>query len=91
MKTLVSGNHTVIYGPHYLYSDAMDECTLCTSPLKSIPALGIYLVGNRGAIKYPLCGQCIKAAQRGLPPASLRVLDMKLEQRATDLGLTQTQ
>ena len=59
--------------------------------LKSIPALGVYLVGHRGAIQYPLCLKCIKLAQKGLSPDLLRQLDDKLEKRATELGLTLTQ
>lgn len=78
-------------GPNYPYSAAMNACTLCSTPLKAIPALGNYLVGHRGAIHYPLCQKCIKLAQKGLPPDQLRRLDQKLEQRATELGLTQTQ
>ena len=69
----------------------MNACTLCSAPLKAVPALGIYLVGNRGAIQYPLCLKCVNAAQKGLPPAQLRTLDHKLEARAAELGLTQTQ
>lgn len=79
------------HGPNYPYSRAMNACTLCNAPLKAIPALGIYLVGHRGAIQYPLCLKCIKLAQKGLPPDQLRQLDDKLEKRATELGLTQTQ
>ena len=79
------------HGPNYPYSEAMDSCTLCSTPLKAIPALGIYIVGHRGAIPYPLCRKCIDVAQKGLPPDQLRQLDKKLEARATELGLTQTQ
>lgn len=78
-------------GPYHPYCAAMNACTLCSAPLKAVPALGIYLVGHRGAIQYPLCLKCIKVAQKGLPPDQLRRLDQKLEQRATELGLTQTQ
>ena len=78
-------------GPNYPYSAAMNVCTLCNTLLKAIPALGIYLVGHRGAIHYPLCLSCIKLAQKGLPPDQLRHLDHKLEKRAAELGLTQTQ
>lgn len=78
-------------GLNFPYSDAMDACTLCETHVAMIPALGIYLVGGRGAVHYPMCAACAKVAQKGLPPASLRILDMKLEQRATELGLTQTQ
>ena len=76
---------------HGPYSAAMNACTLCSTPLKAIPGLGIYLVGHRGAIQYPLCLKCIKLAQQGLPPEQLHELDQKLEKRATELGLTQTQ
>ncbi len=79
------------HGPNYLFSDAMNACTLCSTPLKSVPALGIYLVDSRGAIHYPLCHKCAKAAQKGLSPEKLSQLDNKLEARATELGLTQTQ
>jgi hypothetical protein len=79
------------HGPNYPYSAAMNACTLCSAPLKAIPALGIYLVGHRGAIQYPLCLKCIKLAQKGLPPDQLRLLDDRLEKRAAELGLTQTQ
>lgn len=78
------------HGPYHPYSAAMNACTLCCAPLKAVPALGIYLVGNRGAIQYPLCLKCIKLAQKGLPPDQLRALDHKLEARAFELGLTQT-
>ena len=78
------------HGPNYPYSAAMNACTLCSTPLKAIPALGIYLVGHRGAIQYPLCLKCIKLAQKGLTPDQLRHLDDKLEKRATELGLTHT-
>lgn len=78
------------YGPTYPYSDAINACTLCHAPLKTVPALGIYLVGHRGAIQYPLCLTCIKLAQKGLPADQLRTLDRKLEARAAELGLTQT-
>lgn len=81
----------MIHGPNYPYSAAMNACTLCSTPLKAIPGLGIYLVGHRGAIQYPLCLKCIKLAQKGLRPDQLRQLDDKLEKRATELGLTQTQ
>ena len=81
----------MIHGPNYPYSAAMDTCTLCSTRLKAIPALGVYLVGHRGAIHYPLCSKCVKLAQRGLPHDQLRQLDQKLEARATELGLTQTQ
>ena len=77
-------------GPNYPYSAAMNACTLCSTPLKAVPALGIYLVGHRGAIQYPLCLKCIKLAQQGLPPEQLHELDQKLEKRATELCLTQT-
>ena len=79
------------HGPNYPYSSSMNACTLCSASLKAIPGLGIYLVGPRGAIQYPLCLRCIKAAQKGLPPDQLRQLDEKLETRAQKLGLTQTQ
>lgn len=79
------------HGPNYPYNAAMNACTLCSTPLKSVPAIGIYLVGHRGAIQYPLCLKCIKEAQKGLPTDQLRKLDQKLDQRATELGLTQTQ
>lgn len=79
------------HGPNYPYSAAMNACTLCSTPLKAIPGLGVYLVGHRGAIQYPLCLKCIKLAQKGLSPDQLRQLDDKLEKRATELGLTQTQ
>ena len=79
------------HGPNYPFSAAMNACTLCSTRLKAIPALGIYLVGHRGAIHYPLCGKCIKLAQKGLPPDQLRQLDQKLEARAKELNLTQTQ
>jgi hypothetical protein len=79
------------HGPNYPYSVAMNACTLCSAHLKSVPALGVYLVGHRGAIQYPLCLKCIKLAQKGLSPDQLRRLDDKLEKRATELGLTQTQ
>jgi hypothetical protein len=79
------------HGPNYPYSAAMNACTLCSTPLKAVPALGIYLVGHRGAIQYPLCMKCIKAAQKGLPPDQLSSLDLKLEARAAELGLTSTQ
>lgn len=78
-------------GPNYPYSAAMNACTLCSTPLKAAPALGVYLVSHRGAIHYPLCHKCIKAAQKGLTPDQLRLLDQKLEKRATELGLTKTQ
>lgn len=86
-----NGSREMNFGPNYLYSDTLDECTPCSKPLKTVPGLGIYLVGNRGAIQYPLCLKCIKVAQKGLPPDLLRKLDQKLEQRARELGLTQTQ
>lgn len=79
------------HSPNYPYSPAMDACTLCSTPLKAVPALGIYLIGNRGAIHYPMCLKCIKSAQKGLAPDQVRILDEKLEQRATELGLTTTQ
>lgn len=79
------------HGPNYPYSTAMNACTLCSTPLKAIPALGVYLVGHRGAIHYPMCIKCIKLAQKGLPPDQLHLLDEKLEKRAKELGLTQTQ
>ncbi|MBV5322762.1 MAG: hypothetical protein JZU60_02870 [Ilumatobacteraceae bacterium] len=77
------------HGPNHLYSETMNVCTLCSTPLKVVPALGIYLVGHRGAIHYPLCHKCVRAAQKGLPPDQLRQLDNKLEARATELGLAQ--
>lgn len=79
------------FGPNYWYTDAMDECAVCGKHLQQVPALGIYLVGNRGGIHYPLCSKCIQVAQKGLPPAVLRQLDQKMEKRAAELGLTQTQ
>ena len=79
------------HGPNYPFSAAMNACTLCSTRLKAVPALGIYLVGNRGAIHYPLCGKCIKLAQKGLPHDQLRQLDLKLEARAKELNLTLTQ
>jgi hypothetical protein len=79
------------HGPYHPYSAAMNVCTLCSKPLTAVPAVGIYVVGHRGAIQYPLCLKCIKAAQRGLQPDQLHLLDEKLEKRATELGLTQTQ
>lgn len=79
------------HGPNYPYSGAMDSCTLCTVQLKAVPALGVYLVIPHGAIHYPLCVKCIKLAQKGLSSDQLRQLDDKLEKRATELGLTQTQ
>lgn len=79
------------HGPNYPYSTAMDACTLCSVKLKDIPALGVYMVGHRGAIHYPLCRKCIKLAQKGLPTNQLHQLDKKLEARATELGLTLTQ
>ena len=60
------------HGPNYPYSAAMNACTLCSTPLKAIPALGIYLVGHRGAIQYPLCLKCITLAQKGLTPCYVR-------------------
>lgn len=81
----------MIHGPNSPYSAAMDTCTLCSTRLKAIPALGVYLVGHRGAIHYPLCSKCVKLAQRGLPHDQFLQLDQKLEARATELGLTQTQ
>lgn len=78
-------------GPNYPYSADMNVCTLCSTPLDAIPALGIYVVGHRGAIQYPLCLKCIKLAQKGLPLDQLCQLDDKLEKRATEIGLTQTQ
>lgn len=79
------------HGPNYPYSADMNACTLCSTLLKAIPALGIYLVGHRGAIHYPLCSKCVKLAQKGLPHDQLHQLDQKLEARAIELGLTQTQ
>lgn len=79
------------HGPNYLYSDAMNACTLCSAHLKDVSALGIYLVVPRGAIHYPLCPRCAKSAQKGLSPEQLRTLDQRLEARAGELGLTQTQ
>jgi hypothetical protein len=76
-------------GPNYLFSEAMDACTLCSARLRAVPALGIYLVAHRGAIHYPLCLKCIKVAQRGLTPDLLHGLDLKLEKRAIELGLAQ--
>lgn len=78
------------HGPHYPYSAAMNACTLCSTPLKAVPALGIYIVGHLGAIQYPLCTKCIQAAQKGLSPNQLRRLDHLLEKRAVELGLTPT-
>jgi len=78
------------HGPYHPYSASMNACTLCGTPLKAVPALGVYVVGHRAAIQYPLCLKCIKSAQKGLPPDQLRQLDQKLEKRATELGLTQT-
>jgi hypothetical protein len=78
-------------GPNHPYSAAMNACTLCNAHLKTVPALGLYLVGHRGTIQYPLCHKCIKAVQKGLTPDQLHQLDQKLEKRATELGLTQTQ
>ena len=77
------------HGPHYPFSAAMNACTLCSTRLNAVPALGIYLVGHRGAIHYPLCSKCAKLAQRGLSHDQLRQLDQKLEARATELGLNQ--
>jgi hypothetical protein len=88
MKPSSNSKQNLSIGPNHPYSDTMNECT---AALKNVTSLGIYMMGGRGQISYPLCKQCIKAAQRGLPPATLRVLDMRLEQRATELGLTQTQ
>ena len=79
------------HGPNYPFCTAMDACTVCSTRLKAIPALGVYLVGHRGAIHYPLCSKCVKLAQKGLTHDQLRQLDQKLEARATALGLNQTQ
>lgn len=78
------------FGPNYSYTDAMDTCAVCNKHLKQVPALGIYLVGNRGGIHYPICAKCMKIAKNGLPPTLLRQLDQKMEKRAAELGLTQT-
>lgn len=79
------------FGPNYLYTDAMDECATCGKYLKHVTAIGTYLVGHRAGIHYPLCAKCIKIAQNGLPPDLLRKLDQKMEKRAAELGLVQTQ
>ena len=78
------------HGPYFPYSSAMDACILCGAGLKSVPALGMYLVGNRGAIQYPLCLKGIKAVQKGLPPHQLHTLNLKLEARAAELVLSQS-
>ena len=85
-----TGGAKMSHAPPSPFSAAKDACTLCSTPLKAIPALGIYLVGSRGAIHCPLCSKCVKLAQKGLPPDQLRQLDQKLEARATELGLNQT-
>ena len=79
------------FGPNYLYTEAMNECAVCNVRLREVPALGIYMVGNRGGIHYPLCSKCIKTAQKGFPPDVLRRLDCAMEKRAVELGLTSTQ
>lgn len=77
-------------GPNYTYNSAMNQCTVCDKHLAHIRAIGIYLVGDRGAIHYPLCERCYKVAKKGFAPDQLRKLDQKMEQRAVELGLTQT-
>jgi len=79
------------YGPNYLYCDAMDDCAICGKHLKGVSAIGIYIVANRGGIHYPICDPCMKIAKKGLPPDLLRTMDQKMERRAVELGLVQTQ
>jgi hypothetical protein len=78
------------FGRNYLYSGAMNQCGVCDKHMVRIQAIGIYLVGNRGAIHYPLYERCYKVAQQGFSPDQQRKLDQKLEKRAAEIGLTHT-
>jgi hypothetical protein len=79
------------HGPNYVYTDAMNQCGHCDAHVAAAHAIGIYIVGKRGAIRYPLCKRYAMAVRKGLALDQQRKVDRKMEKRAAELGLTQTQ
>lgn len=73
----------------YPISDAMDICALCNTRKKALPGLGMYGLGRRGAIQYPVCSDCFELAKKGLRTDQFCELEQTVEVRAIALGLIQ--
>ena len=72
------------------YTKNMDQCAICDGRGRRPQVIGHYLVGNRGAIAYPVCVRCAPQVVHGMAPDLLKAVDQKMERRAIECGLTQT-
>ena len=70
-----------------IYLSLSKTCAVCDRGVETSQHVGLYVVGDAGALAYTMCAPCGERFRRGLSRHELIALDTKMERAAEQLGL----